>query len=206
MVIMYHGGAFVKVVFGDTTIAVNPISKNSKLKPARFGADIALLSLQNVDFNGVEQVSHGERQPFIVSGPGEYEIRKIFIKGVSSISKYSGEDSINTIYTVSLEGMRLCFLGALSEKKLTTETKEALGVIDVVFVPISGGGVLTASGAYELAVMLGAKIIIPTLHDSKSLKVFLKEGGEENKKALDKLTIKKKDIDGKDGEIVVLGN
>ncbi len=88
MVITYLGGAFIKVQFGDITIAVNPVSKDSKkLKPSRFGADIALVSLNHADFSGLDQVSFGERQAFSVTGPGEYEIKGVFIKGFKSDSK-----------------------------------------------------------------------------------------------------------------------
>jgi hypothetical protein len=36
------------------------------------------------------------------------------------------------------------------------------------------------------------------------LKKFLKESGAENVKPIDKLTIKKKDLEGKESEIIVL--
>jgi hypothetical protein len=84
MVITYLGADFFKVQFGDITIAVNPISKESKLKQARFGADIALVSANHPDLNGVDMVSHGDKKPFVISGPGEYEIKGVFIKGLPS--------------------------------------------------------------------------------------------------------------------------
>ena len=40
-------------------------------------------------------------------------------------------------------------------------------------------------------------------YDKDSLKVFLKEAGAEGTKAIDKLTIKKKDFVGKTGEVVI---
>lgn len=210
MVITYHGGAFVRIVFGDTTIAVNPIAKGSSLKTTRFGADIALISLNNKDFNGVEQVTHGEREPFVVSGPGEYEIRRVFIKGFPSVSKYGEEENINTIYMVSLEGIHLCFLGALSSRKLNAEIQGAMNSIDVLFVPIGGRGVLGASDAHELSVELEAKIVIPVLYDGssaqKQLKAFLDEDSSKKLAPRDKLTLKKRDLDGKEGEIIVLAS
>ena len=36
------------------------------------------------------------------------------------------------------------------------------------------------------------------------MKQFLKEGGEEKTEPIDKLVIKKKDLEGKEGDIVVL--
>lgn len=203
MIITYQGCEFFKVQFGDTVLAFNPISKDSKFKPTRFGADIALVTTNHPDFDGIDQVTHGETKPFAVTGPGEYEIKGVFIKGFLSKSKYGGEEHINTIYMVSLEGMNLCFLGALSSADLKNETKEALGEIDILFTPIGGNELLSPADAYKFAVSLEPKLIIPMHYDDAALKVFLKEGGEKVE-AIDKLTLKKKDLEGKEGDIVVL--
>ncbi len=212
MVITYHGGEFFKVSFGDTTLAFNPISKDSKLKAARFGADIALISLNHPDFNGADQVSHGDKQPFVINGPGEYEVGGIFVKGFASKSEYGGEERINTIYHVTLEGMNLLFLGAANEKKFGQELGEALEVVDILFLPIGGEGVLSPSDANDLAVDLAPHIVIPmhytgaagSLGTKDALQVFLKEAGGNGAGTVDKLTLKKKDLEGKEGEIVVL--
>ena len=205
MVITYQGGAFVKVQFGDITIAVNPISKDSKLKTARFGADIALVSLNHADFCGVDQVSFGEKNAFAITGPGEYEIKDVFIKGFKSESKYGGENRINTIYTVNLENMRLCFLGAISSRDLRSEVAEAIDDIDILFVSLGADGTLSPSDTYKLAVKLEPKLIVPLYWgNTAALKTFLKEAGEENTKPMDKLTLKKKDLEGKEADVVVL--
>ena len=179
MIITYHGVDYFKVSFGDTTIAVNPISKDSKLKSTRFGSDITLVSLNSPEHNGVEVNSRGEKEPFLIKGPGEYEVSGIFIKGFLSKSQYGGSQSLNTIYTVSLEGMNLCFLGALSDTQLSDEAKEAIEEVDILFVPIGGDGVLDASTAHKLAVQFEPKLIIPShfgdVGDSGALKKFLKE-------------------------------
>lgn len=126
MIITHHGADFFKVSFGDTTIAVNPISKDSKIKSTKFGSDITLVSLNSSEHNGVEQTSRGEKESFVIQGPGEYEVQGVFIKGFLSNSVCGGKERINTIYTVALEGINLGFLGALSDEKLTAEAKEGL--------------------------------------------------------------------------------
>lgn len=210
MVITHYGGEFFKIQFGEATLALNPVSKDSKLKSARFGADVALVTLNNPDFNGVDQIGFGEKMPFIVSGPGEYEIKGIFIKGFMFKSKYGGDEHINTIYSISLENMNLCFLGAISSPELTSEIKEALGDIDILFLPIGGEGVLTAAEANKLATALEPRMIIPMhfdgVGDKKAITTFLKESGSEDVKPADKLTIKKKDLEGKEGDVVVLSS
>ncbi len=208
MIITYHNADFFKVSFGDTTIAVNPISKDSKIKGARFGSDITLVSLNSPEHNGVDVTSRGDKESFLIKGPGEYEVSGVFIKGFISKSNYGGEDRFNTIYTVSLEGINLCFLGALGEKDLSSETKEAIDGVDILFVPVGGDGVLDPATAHKVAVQFEPKLIIPShfaeVGDKNALKTFLKESGAENVKPVDKLTIKRKDLDGMEGEVMVL--
>lgn len=207
MVITFLGGEFVKVQFGDIVLAFNPISKDSGLKTARFGADIVLSSINHPDMNGFDQVSFGDKKAFAVNSPGEYEIKGVFIKGASSVSNYGDEKRINTIYSVELEGMNICFLGALDEEELPKEADEAIDNVDILFVPIGGKGVLNPEKAYKLAVSIGPKIIIPIhygdMGDKDALKHFLKEAGESPKPET-KLTLKKKDLEGKDAAVMLL--
>lgn len=218
MVISYQGVQSFRIQFGDTVLAFDPVSKKSEFKSSNFGADIALISLNHPDMNGAEQVNRGDKEAFIINGPGEYEIQGIFIKGLPSKSGYPSTDSgqtaekNNTIYTVNLENINLCFLGALGDANIPAQTKAGIDGIDILFVPI--GGPSTSSGsstgslnpqeAYKFAVSLEPSIIIPMNYDDKSLKAFLKEGGEEAVSPIEKLTIKKKDLEGKEGEIIVL--
>ena len=208
MIITYQGVEFFKVQFGDTTIALNPISKDSKFKPTRFFADIALVSLNNPDMNGIENLSYSGKDPFIISGPGEYEVKDVFIKGFASKSMYGGKEKINTIYSVTLENMNICFLGALSDINLSSDVKESLGDVDILFLPIGDDGVLDAAKAEKLSVEIAPKIIIP-MHFGEvgvkdALKKYLKEAGADNVKPVDKLTLKKKDLEGKAGDVVVI--
>ena len=204
MIISYQGAQSFKVQFGDTVLAFDPVSKKSKFKANNFGADIALISLNHSDMNGVDQVNRGDKQAFIINSPGEYEIQGVFIKGLLSTSNYGGAEHVNTIYTVNFENMNLCFLGALGSVDMPKEAKEGIDGVDILFVPIGGNGVLSPAEAYKFAVSLEPSIIIPMNFDNNSLKAFLKEGGAEGLKSIEKLTIKKKDLEGKGGEIILL--
>lgn len=209
MIITYLGAQFVRVQFGDIVIAFDPISKTSKLNSSRFGADICITSINNPDMNGFDQVTHGDKKPFIIDGPGEYEVKDVVIKGFLSSSDYGGKKSINTVYKVILEGINLCFLGALNEDNLSKEAEETFDDIDILFVPIGGNGVLDPARAYKLAVNMEPKVIIPMhygdITDNKEcLKMFIKESGNNANKGIDKLTIKRKDLEGKEAELVIL--
>lgn len=208
MIITYLGKQFFKIQKGDLTIAINPIGKNSKsgVKVSRFGANIALSTTNHADYNGLENVSHSTTVPFEIRGPGDYEVQDVFIKGVLSKASIGSKDFINTVYSFSVDGISLCFLGPISNEKISVESREKIGSPDIVFVPISGGDTLAPADAYKLATSFDAKVIIPMDFEKgdKNVKAFLKEGGQENTKAVDKLTIKQKDLSGKEGDIIIL--
>ncbi|MFT7507459.1 MAG: L-ascorbate metabolism protein UlaG (beta-lactamase superfamily) [Acidimicrobiales bacterium] len=204
MVITHHGGQCFKVSFGDTTLAFDPISKKSKLSPVKFGSDVAFISMHHPDFDGAEQVAHGNKQPFVVNGPGEYEIGDVTARGYGIKTTYDNVDKYNTIYQVRLEGMNIVFLGALGSPDIDPKILGELGDIDILFVPIGGGDVLEVPQASKLAVKLEAKCVIPMHYDKNALDAFLKEEGSQNGKPQDKLTLKKKDVAEMTGEVAVL--
>lgn len=208
MIITFEGAEFVKITHGDLTVAINPISKESKLKSSSFGADLCLVSVNHPDMNGVETVTRGEKEPFVIKGPGEYEFREMFIEGFLSKSNYDGKERINTIYYLEIDKMKIAYLGAHSDPDVSNEVKEEASDIDILFVPIGGEGVLDAQEAYKLAVKREPKVIIPihfgSIGEKDALKKFLDEGGVEDVEPIDKLTVKLKDLSDKKGEIIVL--
>lgn len=202
MILTYHGGFCVKASAGDTTIVFGPISKQSKdFKPTNFGADVAFISANHPDMNGAEEAARGDRKPFVISGPGEYEVKEITAFGYPAQSEYGGA-RINTIYSVKFDGLNVMYLGGLAGDlpKDVLESDEP----DVLIVPVGADGTLTPAEAQKVAVNLEAKIVIPIAYDDKSLKQFLKEAGEDAVKPEEKLTIKPKDVAGKENEVVVL--
>lgn len=214
MIITYHDGACIKMSAGDTALVFGPVSKKSDdFKPTNFGADVAFVPLNHVDFNGVAEAQRGDRQPFAITGPGEYEVKDITAAGFATKSWWGNsagrtlddktEERINTIYSVHMDGLSVLYLGVNGEEKLPGEVLE-MDSPDVLILPVGDNGALTPAEAAKLAVKLEAKIIIPILTDEKNLKVFLKEAGAEGTKVVDKLTIKPRDLAGKEGEVVVL--
>jgi|SRR3989344_1505480 len=204
MVITYHGGECFKISQGDLTLAFNPPSKDSSVRVSKFGADIVLSTLDHGDMNGIETASIAGKEPFAITGPGEYEVRGVAVRGFATDTAYGGKKSVNTVYSVRLEGMNLCFLGALGISELPAAAKQELDEIDILFTPVGGAGTIDHSDAEALAVKLEPKAVIPMGYDDKSLKAFLKEAGAEGVKPQEKLTVKRRDLDGKEGEIIVL--
>jgi hypothetical protein len=204
MVITHHGLACVRLQFGDMVIASNPIGKNSEIKSTRFGADIVFSSLNDEAFNGFDSIATGNKDPFIVDGPGEYEFSDIFIKGFPSLGP---NNKINTIYIFNFEGMRICHLGALAGNDLSADTLEEISAADILFSPIGDLDSIEPAQASKLVSSLEPAIIIPILTGTGKkdyLSSFLKNMGIDQVSALDKLSLKKKDLEGKQAEVIPL--
>lgn len=194
MIITYHDKTTFKITQGDLTLAINPQTKGGP----RFGSDVALVTTQHDDMNGIDSVSRGDKIPFAITGPGEYEIRDVTIKGFSTASDYE-KTKLNTVYVLTIDGIKSCFLGTIAGTDLTNDINEVLDELDILFVPINGA----PSAAAKLAVKCAPKLIIPMLYTDKDLKTFLKEVGSEGTKAVEKLTLKAKDLTG-EGDVAVL--
>lgn len=207
MIITHLGRQHFKISVGDLTIAVNPLSKDGKGKVSKYGADITLITTNHPDYNGKEQTEHGGKEPFVIEGAGEYEVKDIFIKGFSTPVTLKEGKTLrtyqNTSYVFVLDNIRITFLGALSQK-LEGEHKAIIDETDVLFIPVGNDEfLLNPYDAHKLAVSLEPKLIIPMDYDEQSLPIFLKEAGSEKVEPVEKLTIKRKDIDGKLGEVVL---
>jgi L-ascorbate metabolism protein UlaG (beta-lactamase superfamily) len=203
MIITHHGKQFFKLQTGDRVIALNPIAKDSKFKTSGFGADIALISSNHADYHGVDTVTYGDRAPFVIDGPGEYEVSGIMFRGF--VSK-GADDTINTIYYFEFDDIKICFLGALYEGTLPTDAREAIDQVDLLFIPIGGKSVINYETAAKLARTFEARMIVPMDYgndqESGSLQKFIKESGTSSQ-TVEKLTLKLKDFSGKEGEVVV---
>lgn len=215
MVITYHGISFFKIQTGDTTLVFDAPSrpgdgpsKKSSAKLPRFHADIILQSHDHPNHNGAEDFLKKE-EFFIIDGPGEYEARGIYIRGLKSFhdSENGKKCGLNTIYALRVEGISLCFLGDFGEKELRPELKEKIGKVDVLFVPVAGGNVLEPESAQKFISQIEPAIAIP-MHYSEGkkdgLKEFLAEMGQKDVKPIEKLSLKKKDIAENGTQVVVL--
>lgn len=202
MIITYHGKSHIKLQVGDLVIACGPVGKASKARQTKYGADIALIPLNTADYNGVENVTHGSKEPFVVAGAGEYEYKGFFVKAFSTIHMIGAEEHQSISYIFNLDGMRVLYLGPI-HTMLLPEHKEIIDNVDIIFVPVGGDDAsLNPYDAYKLAVGLDPKIIIPIDYREDLLPIFLKESGGDKAEIMEKITIKYKDIADKEAMVM----
>ncbi|MEA1929686.1 MAG: MBL fold metallo-hydrolase [Patescibacteria group bacterium] len=197
MVINHYGLGMIKIQQGELAVAFNPIDEVPKgrndIKVVNFGADIALVSLNQPGYNGAARVARGDRALFLVNSPGEYEVGGTFIRGLPTAGP---EGQNNTIYLLTIDQIRLVHLGALVDPKLPDDVTEKLGSVDVLFVPVGNGSLLNPKQAAQVVATLAPELVVPVDYDAKTLPIFLKEMGAEKEQPNESLTLKRKDLIG----------
>lgn len=213
MIITWNGLGSIRIQQGDMVLAFGPVSKDSKFKSASFAADVALVPIRHPDADGVAAVSRGEAEPISLRGPGEYEAKGLFVRGFQTTSGYGGQPLVNTAYSLAVDECNLLYLGALGPSEegdgsLPADALEELPDTDILFVPIGGEGVLGAAAAAKLAVRLEPKVIVPIFYgetgEKDALKKFLREAGADQVEAVDKFTVRRRDLEKMSGQVVVL--
>lgn len=179
----------------SVNLLIDPPAKESGLRGPKLEADILLVTSES------PKIEAGNY--FLITGPGEYEIKEIYIEGIAA--------SENTIYTIEAEEIRVCHLGKLSQKELNPEQLEKIGNVDILMIPIGGEEAIDAKGAIKIMTQIEPKIIIPMYYRTPKLKIkldtldqFLKTLGVKAAEPLAKLSIRKKDISAEEAKIIVL--
>lgn len=146
---------------GLMTVVTDPFDAKMVGMPFKkqVNADLVLISHGHGDHNFTEVIS-GE--PYVVCGPGEYEVKEVKIFGVGSFhdDKNGTERGKNTIYSFEIDGVRLCHLGDLGTS-LTDSQVEQIGKVDILFIPVGGTYTIDPKKAVEVATALEPLIVIP---------------------------------------------
>ena len=215
MQIIWHGQSCFQIITnqaknGQRTIVIDPFDETLGLRVPKLEADILLVTHGHYDHNNVKAVGGN---PFLISGPGEYEAEDVFIQGIPAFhdktkGKSQGE---NTCYTIETEEIRLCHLGDLGQSELTEQQLQAMGEIDILMVPVGGIYTIDGEGASKIISQIEPKIVIPMHYSLPKLKIklegiekFLKVMGKKEIESLSKLSIKQKELPLEEMEIVVL--
>jgi L-ascorbate metabolism protein UlaG (beta-lactamase superfamily) len=176
---------------GQINVIIDPPTKDSGLRGPRLEADILLSTDEK------EKVPSGEY--FLITGPGEYDVKDIFIKGI----KAEGA----AIYAIEAEDMKICHLGRITQKELTTEQIEELGDVDILFLPLGAD----SKAAVKIMSQIEPKVIIPMYYKIakskeklESIDSFLKVLGIKNLEKTARFSIKAKDLPKEEVKIISL--
>lgn len=135
--------------------------------PKHVAADIVTVSHDHGDHNAVGNL---EGRPFVVRGPGEYEIKGVGIVGIGVYhdTENGAQRGSNTIYRIELDGLSFVHLGDLGHS-LSADQVDTLDGVDILFVPVGGYYTIDAPTAAALVNKISPSIVIPMHYGRKGL-------------------------------------
>lgn len=204
MNISWYGLNCFKLQGKTVAVVTDPFGKEVGLKPPMGAADVVLVSENYADANNAAALKDN---PFVVDGPGEYEVKHVIIRGIDL-------GGGKTAYRFVFEGIRFCHLGNISADVLTAEQMAQLGEVDVLFVPVGDVRTLNAKQAEAVINQIEARVVIP-MHfqvsglagewkDLDSVESFIKEYGAKVEGTVSKLSLRAKDLPVEETQFVVM--
>jgi len=208
MDINWYGHACFRLRVRGVSVVTDPYGSDSDWPPLHVNANIVTISHEHPAHCQTKGVRGG---PKIVCGPGEYEIKGVFIIGIRTYhdSKRGAKCGKNTAYLLEFDNLRVCHLGDLGHIP-TQEQAEMLSDVDVLLIPVGGKTTLTASQAAEVVSLLEPKIVVPMHYrvgnldrDLDPVDKFIQTMGVKKTKPLPVLSIQKSKLPN-ETQVVIL--
>jgi L-ascorbate metabolism protein UlaG (beta-lactamase superfamily) len=168
MHITWYGHSCFRLRSRKGSVVTDPFSEEIGYNLPRLRADIVTVSHNHPDHSNVKGV---KGNPKVIDGPGEYEIKGIFIIGISAFhdgrrGKLRGR---NTVYVFDFEELTVCHLGDLGHVPTESELED-LGDVDVLLIPVGGVTTIEPAKASEVISLVEPRIVIPMHYRTKALK------------------------------------
>ena len=209
MEIEWYGQSCFRLREGASTIITDPYDKSIGYTMPKLRADLVTVSHEAPGHASVAAV---KGEPKVLNRPGEYEVKGVFITGIQTWSGGGAKGEAkeeNTVFVFEFGDLTICHLGDLS-KVLTQAQVESMPDVDVLMVPVGGGGALDADKAAEVISQLEPRIVIPMHYQTEfctlkldSLTKFLKEMGMAEHAPEDSLKVTKATLP-EETQVVVL--
>jgi L-ascorbate metabolism protein UlaG (beta-lactamase superfamily) len=161
MDITWYGLSCFRIREAGATILCDPYDRTVGLQLPKVRADILTISHDQPGHNSAERIV-GE--PKIIRGPGEYEIKNVFITGATTYHRRRKEvaPERNVIFFFEFGDLTVGHLGDLGEIPTQSEIEELnVGEVDLLFVPVGGGDTLDPTRAVEVIGLFEPRLVVP---------------------------------------------
>jgi len=161
--IEYKGGNTVVIATKKATIITDPKLSVVGLKD--------LVTKEAIEVSTEARFAVNGDARLFIEGPGEYGIATFDITGISAQRHLDSEkdEMLSTMYRIQIGDVRIALIGNIYEK-LSEDQLEAIGIIDILIIPVGGSGyTLDATGASTLVRSIDPKVVIPVHYADDAL-------------------------------------
>lgn len=167
MDITWLGHSCFRIKGKEAIVITDPCHPDSGYSLGKLRADIVTVSHSHSDHSYIEAVEGEFKQ---IKGPGEYELKGVFITGIATFHDNSkgSERGKNNVFLFEIDGVTLCHLGDIGHP-LSSDIEGELGEIGVLFLPVGGVTTIDGSVAGDIVRNLAPKIVIPMHYKTQAL-------------------------------------
>ncbi len=172
MRVEWYGQSAFQLSAGDSTVAIDPFGEMSTLSssrgiqwdyPAIAGVAPALLLVthEHRDHNAVEVIGGDPTILRSTAGTLESPLGQITAIASEHDERAGVERGPNTIFVFELDGVRVAHMGDFGQSELRLEQAEAIGKVDLLFIPVGGGFTIGAERAAAIVERLAPRWAVP---------------------------------------------
>jgi len=171
MQVEWYGQSAFRLSGEQATVFIDPFGDVSPMAsrgiqfeyPAIDGiaADLVLVTHEHLDHNGVEAISGSPAVLRSTAGRLESPIGEVLAVNSEHDDAAGTERGPNSIFVFSLDGVRACHFGDFGQGSLRERQREAIGEVDLLFLPVGGGPTIDAERAVAVAEELSPRWVVP---------------------------------------------
>jgi L-ascorbate metabolism protein UlaG (beta-lactamase superfamily) len=159
------------LISGERTVFVDPFGVMDGLADrgmqfdyppiAGVGADLLLVTHEHSDHNAVEAVAGSPLILRSTAGTFDSPLGEVIAVASEHDDAAGTKRGSNTIFCFTLGGLRLCHIGDFGQAELRVEQRQAIGDVDVLFLPVGGGPTVGGEPAAAIVRALRPRLVIP---------------------------------------------
>jgi L-ascorbate metabolism protein UlaG (beta-lactamase superfamily) len=154
---------------GKLAVVTDPFAESIGLPLPKLKGDVVTISHASPGHSNLDAV---KGHAYALSGPGEYEIGGVFIRGIPMHHVEDGAARENVAYLIEFDNLTVLHLGDLAHIPAQSDV-EAMGAVNVALIPVGGGNSLRAAQAAEVVALIEPNFIVPMHYALPGLAVEL---------------------------------
>jgi L-ascorbate metabolism protein UlaG (beta-lactamase superfamily) len=159
MEITWYGHACFRLSERNVVVVTDPFGEDLGYTRPRVRADVVTISHDHAGHDNRIGFRGGPR---FFDGPGEYEVKGVFITGITTYhdGRSGATRGRNTVFLFEFNGLTVCHLGDLGHVPTQAQV-EALSDVDVLLIPVGGLHTIDGSKATEVISLIEPRLVIP---------------------------------------------
>jgi L-ascorbate metabolism protein UlaG (beta-lactamase superfamily) len=171
MHVKWHGQSAFALASAEAKVFIDPFADMSALgeRGMKFeypaidadGVDLVLVTHEHLDHNGVEAIGGSPTVLRSTAGRLESPVGEVVAIASEHDEEAGTQRGPNTIFTFTLDSVRVAHFGDFGQLGLRPEQAAAIGEVDLVFLPVGDGPTIGAARAAAIVETLAPRWVVP---------------------------------------------